>query len=478
MQILLLRVPLARSYSQKLLFVFFITAFCLLTGGQAWAAQQMQWVDGWRETSPMLEMRSGAAHHAGHGVIHMIGGMNGQRVKDKADGGGQTESSIVFMRTTEYARVKPDGTLSVWNKGPELNIERGFFSAIAHNNYLYAVGGARGSYGKELLNSIERAQIKPDGTLGQWVVEKNTLNISRRCVKLAVIGDYIYAFGGFGGILLDSIERAQIMPDGSLGEWLVASDPMVKARYIHGVERVGESVYIIGGHDKETGGGITDVEWSRQTDDSFFEPWTPKASLQTARYGLASTSHNGFLYAIGGLSGGAYLNSIERAQIKGEGVLSPWQYTTPLPSPREGANTVVLNDNIYLLGGSNQHSYQNSVLYASFNEQGDIGFLATPAEAEKHRAEMAALEASQSVLPHEAVIVEHIKTKLYSYLQVSMVEDQLLVWLAAPAQDFQKGMRIKFPDGAIMENFSSKTLNRTFPFIIFISEARVVSTGD
>ena len=41
----------------------------------------------------------------------------------------------------------------------------------------------RGMNGKELLSSIERAEIKSDGTLSEWTMEKAILNIPRRCVK-------------------------------------------------------------------------------------------------------------------------------------------------------------------------------------------------------------------------------------------------------------------------------------------------------
>ena len=428
-------------------------------------AAHKKWLAGWQETSSMQESRNGAAVYAKDGIIHMIGGMG-----TKA-GTGQDASSGEFSPTTEYARINTGGSLSSWQFGPKLNIERGFFSAVAHGNYLYAIGGARGQNGKELLNSVERAQIKADGTLGEWTLEKTTLNIPRRCIKLAVIGNTIYAFGGYGGILLDTVEKAEINPDGSLGEWLVATDRMTVARYVHDLERVGNGVYNIGGHDKAGGSGIVDVEWSKTEDDGFFQPWRALPSLQTGRFALATAQHNNFIYALGGLSGAAHLDSIERARITGEGELSAWEYTTSMPFSLGGANAIVLDDRIYLLGGSDGASYLNNAFYATFNEQGDIGYWVAASEAEEHKAAIQARKENKVPLPHSAVIIQHFKEPPYSYLQVRE-DNNNVIWLAAPAQNLQKGNRINFPNGSLMRNFHSKNLNRTFPFILFVSEVR------
>lgn len=451
-------------------------ALAASTGAGAVQEQGKSWLAAWRETSPMLEVRSGAAHYAANDIIHMIGGIGGKIVKGKVGPDAAASTTKMFMRSSEYARVRPDGSLSGWRSGPPLNMARGFFSAVAHNGHLYVVGGANGPFGSNLLDSVERARIRPDGTLEGWVLEKNRLNIARRCVKLAVIGDYIYAFGGFGGILLDTVERAEIKPDGSLGEWLVASDRMTTARYISGVEAVGKGVYVVGGHDKDNGAGMREVEWSSQSGDGFFDPWAERSPLQTGRYGLATAIHNGFIYALGGLSGAAYLDSVEMAQIDSGGRLSEWRFTTPLPSPREGATSFVLNGNIYLIGGSNRSGFQNSVAYATFNREGEIGYLATPAEIEQHAARVAEAKSKQRELPHEGTITEHIKMAQYSYIHVRL-DDGVEIWLAAPVQDLEKGARIRFPNGTVMRNFRSNTLDREFPFIVFIGEVREVGTA-
>jgi hypothetical protein len=421
-------------------------------------AQAQVWVPGWREGPALSTPRAGAAVIEIDGVIHVIGGVDGKN----------------FLPSSEYARVQPDGSLSAWQAGPVLNVERGFFAAVRYRNHVYVAGGGRGAYGQTLLDSVERAEILPDGTLGEWVLEPQVMNIERRCSKLVEVNGHLFALGGFGGILLDTVESAEVLPDGSLGEWLVAMDTLKVARYIHAVERIGDRTYVIGGHDQAKGLGIGEVEWSREDEPGLFLPWQSGPALQAGRYGLDSARHGDYLYALGGLDGASYLDSVEKSRIKEDGSLSPWQFTTPLPSRREGMHAVVVGDHIYLIGGSNLEGFKASVEYATFNGQGDIGYWTTPQEAEAKKAELARREQSKQVLPNEAVVIQHIKTAGYSYVAVQRA-DGLQAWLAAPVMELQKGVRVRFPDGIVMTNFFSKELQRNFPAIMFVGQVRVVS---
>jgi len=417
------------------------------------------WVAGWKQAKPILRARSGHTAVVTGDVIHMIAGVDGTN----------------FLATSEYARIQPDGSLSDWQPGPSLNVERGFVTAVVHGNYVYIVGGGRGEHGHDLLDSVERAEILPDGTLGPWVIEKSTMNIGRRCSKVVVLGDYMYSFGGFGGILLDTVERAKILPDGSLDEWLMLTDRLTVARYISGVKKAGDIVYVVGGHHKVKGVGISEVEWSREDPDEegFLLPWQQTAPLQTGRYALAAIAHGDYLYAMGGLDGAKYLDLTEKARLDPNGGLSEWQPTTPLRSTREGFALVTHKDHIYLIGGGNLDGYESAVEYATFDEQGDIGFWATPEEAHVYQYKRAQTVEKIKDFPNEAVIVRNLRTQGYSYLYVQR-DDGDFAWLAAPFSKLNAGTRIRFPDGVFMSNFYSKELKENFPTIMFVGQIQKV----
>ncbi|HFE31967.1 MAG TPA: kelch-like protein [Gammaproteobacteria bacterium] len=422
-----------------------------------------EWVPGWQQGPNTLVSRSGAAALEVNGVIHLIGGVDGRN----------------FLASSEYARILPDGSLSEWQQGPSLNVERGFFTATVSGKFVYVAGGGRGPNGSIQLTSVERAEIRPDGTLGPWQLEKHEFNVKRRCSRLLVLGNHIYAFGGFGGILLDTVESAEILPDGSLDEWLVLDERMTVPRYISGSIAAEQRAYLIGGHDKVRGVGIRNVEWAHETADEpgFLDPWQPTAELVTGRYGLEVARHDDYLYAFGGLDGARYLDSVEKGRLKPGGGIESWTETTPMASPREGMNIIVKGDHVYVIGGGNLQGYPGSVEYAGFDAHGDIGFWTTPEAAKQHREAIAAREAARAVLPNEAVIVQNIQTASYSYLQVQR-DDGAVAWLAGPRTELPKGSRIQFADGVFMSNFYSKELKRNFPAIMFIGEIRPVAAKD
>jgi hypothetical protein len=188
---------------------------------------------------------------------------------------------------------------------------------------------------------------------------------------------------------------------------------------------------------------------------------------------LATIQHGDYLYAIGGLDGAAYLDSIEKAKVNADGTLGGWAFTTPLQSRREGSSALSANDAVYIIGGTNLTGFKRSIEYAWFDEQGDIGYWATAAEAEAKKRELQQQQIQQRVLPNEAVVTMHLKAARYSYLEVQR-DDGLSAWLAGPVAELPIGTRVQFPNGVVMRNFFSKELKRNFQVIMFVGELRVV----
>lgn len=80
----------------------------------------------------------------------------------------------------------------------------------------------------------------------------------------------------------------------------------------------------------------------------------------------------------------------------------------------------------------------------------------------------------QAQLPQKAKVVGTIDAAPYTYLEVK--QNGKTLWLAASAVPAKKGDVIRFDNGMEMINFRSKTLNRTFPSVLFVS--RVVITKE
>ncbi len=76
--------------------------------------------------------------------------------------------------------------------------------------------------------------------------------------------------------------------------------------------------------------------------------------------------------------------------------------------------------------------------------------------------------------PGQGVVEQTIDAGQYTYIQVTSGGSEM--WLAAPATKLQKGQAISWSGGTPMQNFQSKTLNRTFDSILFVGGV-TVATG-
>jgi hypothetical protein len=73
-----------------------------------------------------------------------------------------------FLKSVEWTAREPNGRLEPWRPASPLAIPRGFLTLVAADGYLYAIGGANDRNGRNLLNSVERARILEDGSLSPW----------------------------------------------------------------------------------------------------------------------------------------------------------------------------------------------------------------------------------------------------------------------------------------------------------------------
>tara|TARA_R110002073_G_scaffold301404_5_gene468835 strand:+ start:182 stop:463 length:282 start_codon:yes stop_codon:yes gene_type:complete len=71
----------------------------------------------------------------------------------------------------------------------------------------------------------------------------------------------------------------------------------------------------------------------------------------------------------------------------------------------------------------------------------------------------------------EGVVVSTINTTGYTYMELKNGDKRF--WIAAPTTQVKVGDHIRFVESMVMNNFSSKTLNRTFNRIIFVSSTMI-----
>ncbi len=293
-----------------------------------------------------------------------------------ADGSGALDS-------IERAPLNADGTIGSFDRAADttLAVARSGHTSVVVGSSLYVIGGT-GSAGA--LDSVEQAAISPDGSIGRFAMISGTALTSARTGHTSIIaGNSLYVIGGArsDGGKLGTIERAVIQPDGSLGPFAIVPDvALVTARSDHTSEVIGNSLYVIGG---DAGGAarLGDVERAVIQPDGTLGPFAvvPGVNLATARSGHRSVVSGTGLYVLGGTSRGGVFANVERAPISADGTLAPFAPLSgvTLSTPRTGACIATVGTWLYVIGGSDGGAPLGAVEHASLNADSAIGAFAT-----------------------------------------------------------------------------------------------------
>lgn len=91
------------------------------------------------------------------------------------------------------------------------------------------------------------------------------------------------------------------------------------------------------------------TSWSYIHPPNTAQVWTAMPSMPAARTGHVVATVNNRIYAIGGLNGSGYLNSVEQY----DPATNAWTTRASMPTRRASAAAAVVNGKIYVMGGTN-----------------------------------------------------------------------------------------------------------------------------
>ncbi len=74
-------------------------------------------------------------------------------------------------------------------------------------------------------------------------------------------------------------------------------------------------------------------------------------------------------------------------------------------------------------------------------------------------------------LPNQGKVVSAMDANEFTYIEVE--RGGKIEWIAAQKMPIQTGSTIRYEDGAVMSNFYSKLLKRTFPSVMFVNDVIV-----
>uniref|UniRef100_A0A7I4YFT1 Kelch repeat type 1 domain containing protein n=1 Tax=Haemonchus contortus TaxID=6289 RepID=A0A7I4YFT1_HAECO len=163
--------------------------------------------------------------------------------------------------------------------------------------------------------------------------------------SVAVVHGFIYAVHGLGPFeFMNNFERYDPVTD----QWMSDVPPCPTGRFLLDVAALDDHFYAIGGCVALCGESVDIVERY----DVRRNQWTSVAPMGSCRRGHSVSVLDGCIYAVGGDSNGAVLNTVERFDPR----VGRWEEVCPMLAARNSHGSAVLSSELYAAGGFNEHS--------------------------------------------------------------------------------------------------------------------------
>jgi len=273
--------------------------------------------------------------------------------------GGLNNNTMLLHDTVRRAPIQADGSLGAWVDCSKLPIVLGFHGYAQKGKHVYLLAGisqdAQGPFGHD-LSFIGTLQDDGDIT---WVQNANRLRMAALHGTGAIVGDTLYFFGGTGAGNAPQalVKQAKIKADGTLDPW--ADAPSLPLQRSHHVAVVHDGhIFVAGGFD--TGQNpISAVLRSSFDANGMLTGWAVVGEIDSSPWTSAGVAYRGHLFLIGGGEGGPgsehYVNRVRRAKFDGEGALTPFIDVDTLPTERAHVHQAPLfGDRVYSVGGRRQ----------------------------------------------------------------------------------------------------------------------------
>jgi hypothetical protein len=287
-------------------------------------------------------------------------------------GGTQQPDRYTYTLDSEVASapVNADGSVGSWtdigdlNDGVSWSLRAGL-GATYINGAIYTVGGAR--FNNDVNNhhnGSSFAMVRPGGSLSSWT-QVNWLNsccVSQRSEAPLVNdgygnmyyigGSYNYYVGPVSGIYTETV-RGNLVT--SYGSWNhntnISALPAIRAG--HSAVIANGYLYVLGGYSGGGGSSVQSTVWYAKLNGSGGAgSWSTANSLpKTLTYHCNGVS-NGYLYVWGGHDGVDATSDIYYAKLNSDGSLGSWQESSSnMPAATYSSGCAVINGRLYSFGG-------------------------------------------------------------------------------------------------------------------------------
>lgn len=277
-----------------------------------------------------------------------------------------------------YAKIDvSDGSIGSWTTSLVTVTPRWQLGAIVANGFVYAFGGCgtgpAPSGCTAMTGSIQTFQLYNNysGTPALYQTG-NTIGVDRIGGSAVVQDGYIYYVGGCSVMACttatNTVYYAPLNPDGTIGTWTSSGNTLPDVRAWGKLLAQGGTLYYVGGQDS-AGTAQSTVFYSTPVSGAPAAWNTATNGLPAPRTELSGSIWDGRLFITGGHNAGTRQNSVYASTelFTGGDITSPWITTNGFNVARSGHATFVYSNNLYVVGGSDGTNYLSDVQFAKLD---------------------------------------------------------------------------------------------------------------
>ena len=242
-------------------------------------------------------------------------------------GGQDPNNNNNGFTSLERAPIAADGTLGTFAAYTTASLSTGRYlaSAAIVGSSIYVIGGT-GS-GAAPLGTVDEAAVDSSGSISFFFRSGSTvLTTARADLRTAVLGGFIWAFGGLesSGLSSKVIDRAPIQPDNSLGNFAVQRDGSNNQMFLS-TERalttpalIGDDLFLVAGVNNvgaPADPGLANVDHATVAPDGTVSAFSlaAGATLTEGIFFHAGAAIGNFVYVLGG---GSHTSATTPTEVK------------------------------------------------------------------------------------------------------------------------------------------------------------------
>lgn len=226
----------------------------------------------------------------------------------------------------------------------------------------------------QLQNDINTTFI---GEIGPWTINTAVPIVVRSC-DIVIFKNKALLVGGYDGVTsLSSVYIATVYQDGTLGPWTFESNLPIPIADVS-VVVTKNRIYSIGGVTGSGADTTATVCYRVINSDGTLGNWVVDTPLPITIANSSNIIINNNIYIIGGSTGAGLRytpsNTIYTATIDSNGVIGPWSLS-PIQLPVTMANgvCVTIKNRLYYIGGILNGVTSNAIYSTTINADGTLG---------------------------------------------------------------------------------------------------------